>query len=82
MFEEEVKLLFPADVAVQRWRISNLLYIIVVVLLLLIIIIISRSILIIVFIINPFFYLIKYTTVHKIQVFNRRCLAPFYYNLK
>lgn len=53
MFEEEAKLLFPADVSVERWRgISDLLYIIVVVVLL-IIISSSRSILIIV-VINPF----------------------------
>lgn len=51
MFEEEAKLLFPADVSVERWRrISGLLYIIVVVLL---VISSSRSILLIVVIINP-----------------------------
>lgn len=53
MFEEEAKLLFPADVSVERWRrISVLLYIIVVVIIIVIIVIMSSSILIVVVIIT------------------------------
>lgn len=57
MFEEEAKLLFPADVSVERWRrVSDLLCIIVLLFIIIVIIISrSRSIFIVVGIINPFF---------------------------